>query len=444
MNVFNLGGVAVDSSGIYLVGWSNSATGFVRKYTTGGDEMWIREVDTGQVCACSSVQAAVAADATGVYIAGAVVSKLDRSGNTVWKRPFPVISDRVGVAALGARAVALDATGLYVAGATERALPGQCKAGNGDVYVRKYDLVDGTERWTRQFGTSGREFLGGVAVDSSGVYVSGGIRGGPMRGTVFLTKLEKTQEVTATARPQIWQGCVVNAASYVGGGVAPGEIVTIFGHAIGPAELTRLRLGDDGRLATTLAETRILFDDIAAPLVYVSATQSSAIVPYAVAEKSTVTVEIENRGVRSVPLTLPVQKSRPGVFTIDGSGSGQGAILNEDASLNSAANPAERASIIALYLTGEGLTDPASEDGTILSGTLPKPRLPVSVWFEDPRTGDGDSAEVVYAGGVRGSVVGLLQVNIRVPTWAHSGSAVPFYVQIGAETVEAGFTVALR
>jgi hypothetical protein len=210
----------------------------------------------------------------------------------------------------------VDATSLYVAGATERALPGQCKAGNGDVYVRKYDLEDGTEQWTRQFGTSGREFLGGLAVDSSGVYVSGGIRGGRMHGNVFVTKLQKTETVDYYTRPQISQECVVNAASYVGGGVAPGEMVTIFGQEIGPAKLTRLSIGDDGRLATTLADTRILFNGIPAPLLYVSAMQSSAIVPYAVTEKSTVTVEVETRGARSEPLTLPVERSRPGVFTI--------------------------------------------------------------------------------------------------------------------------------
>lgn len=445
MSVFNLGGVAVHSSGIYLVGWSDPATGFLRKYTTGGDEMWTREVDTGHVCACSSIQAALTVDATGVYIAGAVVSKLDLSGNTVWKRPLSSISNHFGVAALEAKAVALDATSLYVAGATERALPGQCKAGKGDVYVRKYDLVDGTERWTRQFGTSGWEFLGGVAVDSTGVYVSGGIRGGHMHGNIFVTKLGKTPaDVDYHTRPQIWQECVVNAASYVGGGVAPGEIVTIFGQSMGPAQLTPRRLGDNGRLATTLADTRILFDGIAAPLLYVSATQSSAIVPYAVAEKSTVIVEIETRGVRSEPLTLPVLASRPGVFTVDSSGYGQGAILNADGSLNSAFNPAERGSIIVLYATGEGLTEPPGEDGAIIGATSPKPRLPVSVWFEDPKTGDGVIAEVLYAGTVSGSVAGLLQVNVRVPISAHSGAAVPFYMQIGAEMAEAGFTVALR
>jgi uncharacterized protein (TIGR03437 family) len=437
MSVFNAGGVVVNAGSVYFVGWIDNASGFVRKYSPEGDELWTRPVDTGQICSCYPPLAAVTTDSTGVYVAGAVLSKLDPGGNTLWKRPF---------AATGAyriSAAVLDETGLYLAGITERELPGQCKAGSGDAFVRKYDTA-GNEQWTRQFGTSGREFAGGAAVDSTGLYVSGGIRGGRMHGSVFLAKLEKTQAAPLAGRPEIRQECVVNAASYAGGGVAPGEIVTIFGQGMGPAEPTRLRLGEDGRLATTLADTRILFNGVPAPLLYVSATQSGAIVPYAAADQSTVTVEIETRGVRSVPLTLPVGRSRPGVFTADGSGYGQGAILNADASPNSAVNPADRGSIIVLYVTGEGLTEPASLDGAIVNSTTPKPRSPVSVWFEDPRTGDGDSAEVVYAGAAPGFVTGLLQVNVRVPPWALSGSAVPFYLQIGSEAAEPGFTVALR
>ena len=163
---------------------------------------------------------------------------------------------------------------------------------------------------------------------------------------------------------------LVNAASYAGGGVAPGEIVSIFGRAIGPAELTPLQLAADGRLATTLAGTRILFNGTAAPLLYVSATQSSAIVPYGVADKPAVVVETEYQGVRSDPLTLPVASARPGIFAQNGSGSGQGAILNEDGTFNSPDNPAARGSIVVLYVTGEGLTDPAGVDGAILGGVV--------------------------------------------------------------------------
>ena len=52
--------------------------------------------------------------------------------------------------------------------------------------------------------------------------------------------------------------------------------------------------------------------------------------------------------------------------------------------------------------------------------------------------------ELLYAAGVPSSVAGLLQIKVRVPDSAQTGSAVPFYVQIGGESADAGFTVALR
>src|SRR6185369_4403762 len=155
----------------------------------------------------------------------------------------------------------------------------------------------------------------------------------------LLARIEKALVTLPATRPHIYWECVVNAASYVGGGVAPGEIVTIFGAAMGPSELVRLRVAEDSRLATTLAETRILFDGVPAPLLYVSDRQSSAIVPYAVAGRPSVDVQVEYRGVRSDAVTAPVLASRPGIFSLDGSGRGQGAILNEDGSVNSPSNP---------------------------------------------------------------------------------------------------------
>jgi uncharacterized protein (TIGR03437 family) len=333
---------------------------------------------------------------------------------------------------------------VYVAGSAQRALPGQCKAGVSDVFARKYN-ASGTEQWTRQFGTSGFDFPGNVAVDSTGVYISGGVRGGAAHGSAFVVKLGKTQTVSTELGPQISWECVVNAADYAGGGGAPGEIMTIFGRAMGPPELTRLRLAEDGRLSTTLTDTRILFNGVAAPLIYVSATQSSAIVPYSVAQSSSVAVEIEYAGARSQGLTLPVALARPGIFTLDGSGSGRGAILNEDGSVNSPENPAAKGSIVVMYATGEGLTDSAVADGMILNGIAPTPKQPVSVFFDDPaEVGTISPAEVLFAGGVSQSVAGLLQVNLRVPPWVKAGNAVPISLQIGGESAEIGVSVAVR
>jgi uncharacterized protein (TIGR03437 family) len=349
--------------------------------------------------------------------------------------------------------VAADATGVYVAGNTS-GLPGQCRSGESDFFVRKYNS-EGVEQWTREFGASDTAFATGVAVDGSGVYVAG--QAGPFgfeefdflpkavgANQAFLAKFDTSNAPLALPGPRIFPDCVVNAASYVGGGVAPGEIVTLFGSAMGSSELVSLSLTEDFRLATTLGGTRILFNGVPAPLLYVSERQSSAIVPYAVTGQSSVDVQVEYQGVRSEAVTVPVLTSRPGIFGLDG----QGAIFNEDGTLNSRSNPAQRGSIITLYGTGGGEAAPGVVDGQIVSGVPPRTSLPVSVFFDvdDSEFGvQSKAGEVLYAGGVSGSVAGLLQLNVRVPANAvDTGNAVPFALTIGSHWTVYQVTVALR
>ncbi len=85
---------------------------------------------------------------------------------------------------------------------------------------------------------------------------------------------------------------VVNAATFRGGAVAPGEIVTIFGTGLGPAALAPAQYVD-GRLPTSVGETRVLFDGTPAPMIYASAGQVSAIVPYSASGSTRVQVEYQ-------------------------------------------------------------------------------------------------------------------------------------------------------
>ncbi len=245
--------------------------------------------------------------------------------------------------------------------------------------------------------------------------------------------------------PRISPGCPVNAASYLGGGVVPGEIVTIFGAAMGPPNLVPLSLTAEGRLDTTLAGARILFNDAPAPLLYVSDKQSSAIVPYALAGRTSVDVQVEYQGLQSDVVTVPVLPARPGIFSLDGSGLGPLAILNENGTVNSPSNPADRGSIVTIYATGGGERDPAVADGQIIGDVLPRTSLPISVWFDNgPEFDYFAYGEVLYAGGSPGSFAGLLQLNVRVPPDALAGNAVAFGLAIGNSRAAGSLTIALR
>ena len=84
--------------------------------------------------------------------------------------------------------------------------------------------------------------------------------------------------------------------------------------------------------------------------------------------------------------------------------------MNADGSLNTYDNPAERGSIVALFGTGLGQTNPIGKDGKVTGDiTLPAPVLPVGVLI------DGQPAEIVYSGAAPGMLQGIVQVNIRIP-----------------------------
>jgi uncharacterized protein (TIGR03437 family) len=240
----------------------------------------------------------------------------------------------------------------------------------------------------------------------------------------------------APPAPAISAAGIVNAASGKGGPVAPGELLVIYGSNLGPKSLVGLSV-EAGKVTSDIQGTKVLFDGVAAPLVYASSGQVSAIVPYSVASKSTVRVELEANGIRSNAVDMSIAAASPALFTANSSGSGPGAILNQDSSVNTPDNPAARGSIVVLFATGEGQTDPGGVDGQLALITYPKPVLPARV------TIDGQAAEVLYAGAAPGMVAGVMQLNVRVPDSARAGN-VPVQTTIGSVTSPAGVTLAVR
>src|SRR5207245_2510291 len=133
--------------------------------------------------------------------------------------------------------------------------------------------------------------------------------------------------------PQIVADALENAASGIGGSVSPGEIITILVRNIGLLTPVSMALDDLGLVSTELSGIRVLFDGAPAPLTYVSANQVNAVVPYAVASHNGTQIMVESQGQTSAPVSVSVAESNPGVFTIDSSGQGQAAALNQDGSI---------------------------------------------------------------------------------------------------------------
>jgi uncharacterized protein (TIGR03437 family) len=242
--------------------------------------------------------------------------------------------------------------------------------------------------------------------------------------------------LTFDAAPTLSLAKIVNAASYAGPSVSPGEIVVLGGTGLGPATLAPLTLGPTGSVSTNVACVKVLFNGVAAPIVYASSTQTAVAVPYDVDGAASATVVVSVNGQQSNAVTLPVVAAAPGIFTADASGAGPGAILNSDLTVNSPSNPAAKGSIVAIYMTGEGQTTPAGVNGRVTS-TPPAPRQSVTA------TVDGQPAEIRFAGEAPGILSGVMQVNVLVPAGARSGD-LPVVITVGGVPTQNGVTVSVR
>lgn len=227
------------------------------------------------------------------------------------------------------------------------------------------------------------------------------------------------------ANPDVQITAIANGASLLEDAISPGEVVTIFGANIGPEKMTTPQVDESGRTADVVADTQVLFDGVPAPLLYTSSNEIGAVVPFGVAGPTS-QVQVSYRGRRSAPLAVPVVPATPALFALDGTGGGQGAIVNEDGSVNAWDHPAKPGSIVALFGTGFGLISPQSDDGKITAhSALPTVVLPITVLI------DGEPAEVLYAGAVPGMVPGFVQVNVRIPNTVSPDGDLEVVVKVG-------------
>lgn len=169
---------------------------------------------------------------------------------------------------------------------------------------------------------------------------------------------------------------------------------------------------------TTLADLNITVNGTAAPIFRTLSSYGAIYfqVPYEAPTSGTANFIITQNSTGAVLCVGQFQmaQANPGFFTTSANGLGPVAATNADGTVNSAANPAARGSIVTFYLTGQGNVPGAPADGFAPTAAANAPVAPTLII-------GSTFATVQYSG--PGAFAGGWQINATVPMTAVPGSA---------------------
>jgi uncharacterized protein (TIGR03437 family) len=240
---------------------------------------------------------------------------------------------------MAVNALALDADGnVYVGGSTSpRGLPTvtplvEAFGSPGTGFAAKLADDLSTVEFSSYFGDTENFNVRSVAVGAGGSLVLGGATiqtgsSGPLPGAVWVNSL------ALTPPPALRIDSVTNAASRVSDPISAGETIVIAGAGFG-------------------SDAQLLMDGVPVQTIAVTPTQVTAVAP--VKLPGAVRAQVQSGGPLSNAVLAPVAAASPGLFSVDGSGLGQGYILNHDGTRNTPDNPAKPGDRITILATGVG------------------------------------------------------------------------------------------
>jgi uncharacterized protein (TIGR03437 family) len=435
--------VATSADAVYVAGNAsktiNQVVGdaFVRKYhAETGDEMWSRQFSANNTATANGL----AVDSTGVYVVGLAnntlegqasqggsedgyIRKYDADGNELWTRQFGTPGNDE------AEAIAVFGSGIYVAGQTTGSFPGFSNNGSFDAYVQELD-PSGATVWTFQFGSTDGDFVDGLVSKATALYLGGGTFGTlpsqAKSGTVdaYVAKLT----IPPPPSPAVNDGGVVNNASYAldPAPVAPGSIAAVFGTNLNDGStVLASTFGTDGKLVTMLGGASVTVNDIAAPIFYSTPNQLGIQIPNELVGHTSATVQVTVAGQTSIPKNLSLGSFVPGIFTANQQGIRMASALHQDgATPITLESAARRGEVISLFATGLGTVVPPLATGAPSDSNATATAATVTI--------DGLPAQVTYSGTASG-FVGLNQVNVSIPLNTRTGPDIPVVLSIGGK-----------
>ncbi len=228
-------------------------------------------------------------------------------------------------------------------------------------------------------------------------------------GDGFVTKISGF----GAAAPDV--KAVVNGASFVGGGVVPGEIATAFGTNL--TSSSGINLTSSLPLPTTFLTDSLTVNGQPVPLFAVDNVngqqQINFQVPWEAASGPNAMIAISNNGTASAAIAVPVLAAQPGIFNYNVGADTFGAILHASFQLVDTAHPAKAGETVLIYCTGLGAVSSPPANGAAGNGqeTVTMPTVTI-----------GGAKAIVSFSGLAPGFVGLYQINAEVPAGLTSGN----------------------
>jgi uncharacterized protein (TIGR03437 family) len=241
---------------------------------------------------------------------------------------------------------------------------------------------------------------------------------------IYAGTLTLNGRVADSSVPSLRSFSIVDAISYQAKSItAPGAFITVYGENLG----TEPRLGTEvpGTLPLELGGVQVQFNGRPAPLLYTSPNQINLQVPYDL-ESSEYRMTIRRGELVSAPAALGVGSASPAVFTLSGTGSGQGIIYrwttDPPAAFATPENPALAGETILVVATGLGATNPFFDEGKAAPADTP---LPVTSTVQLTIGSQLVPAQAYLAPGQ----IGIYFVTATLPEGVATGPAVPLTVR---------------
>jgi uncharacterized protein (TIGR03437 family) len=195
-------------------------------------------------------------------------------------------------------------------------------------------------------------------------------------------------------------------------------------------------------LPASLSNIEVLFQNAPAPLYMVSPTQINFMVPNGAPSSGLANLVVDNTATGQVygAGLIAMNSVSPGLFLNPATATGsyrQAAIINfGNGTPNTSSNPALRGTWVEIFGTGEGFVPGAPPDGTAATGPVSAPSRPVvyldGISVDDPSFAetnpDGSPVDHIYYSGLAPGLVGVWQIDVKIPLLATPGGQIPITV----------------